>query len=79
MHRLLLRDAALRSALEMNAVPHRTTIERRLKHPLPEAEAQVAVIGQFNLKEVEPDVTQPQASAIDGRMYEARGPKWHKE
>lgn len=77
LHRLLLHDAALRRALKMDAVPHRTTIERRLKQLLPEMEAQVAAIGQRIIREVEPDETQPQTSAIDGRMYEAQGPKWH--
>jgi hypothetical protein len=79
LHRLLLRDAALRRALEMEAVPHRTTIERRLKQLLPEMEAQVVRIGQLISQEVAPDETQPQTSAIDGRMYEAQGPKWHKK
>ncbi|MCA1617653.1 MAG: hypothetical protein LC729_04700 [Acidobacteria bacterium] len=77
LHRLLLRDEALRRALEFDPVPHRTTLERRLKKLLPEMEAQVAAIGQQLVKEVEPDATAPQTSAIDGRMYEAQGPKWH--
>jgi hypothetical protein len=61
------------------SVPHRTTIDRRLKRLLPEAEAQVAALGQQLLAEVKPLATQSQASAIDGRMYEAQGPKWHKK
>ena len=79
LHRLLLHDVALRRALEMEAVPHRTTIERRWQQLLPELEAQVATLGQCIIKEVAPDGTQPPTSAIDGRMYEAQGPKWHKK
>jgi hypothetical protein len=79
LHRLLARDAALRSALGFARVPHRTTIERRLAALLPEAEAQVAALGRQLLAEVRPASGQPQASAIDGRMYEAQGPKWHKK
>jgi hypothetical protein len=60
-------------------VPHRTTIDRRLKRLLPEVEAQVAALGQQLSQEVQPDTAQPQTSAIDGRMYEAQGPKWHKK
>ena len=78
LHRLLCRDEGLRRALGFAAVPHRTTIERRLRSLLPEAEAQVAAMGRRLLEEVRPTATQPQASAIDGRMYEAAGPKWHK-
>jgi hypothetical protein len=59
-------------------VPHRTTIERRLCSLLPEAEAQVQAMGRWLLEAVRPAPAQPQASAIDGRMYEAAGPKWHK-
>jgi hypothetical protein len=78
LHRLLCRDDGLRRALGFQAVPHRTTIERRLRSLLPEAEAQVAAMGRRLLEEVRPTPAQPQASAIDGRMYEAAGPKWHK-
>ena len=78
LHRLLCSDAALRQALGFAAVPHRTTIERRLRSLLPEAEAQVAALGRRLLEEVRPAAGQPQAGAIDGRMYEAAGPRWHK-
>ena len=78
LHRLLCGDEGLRRALGFQAVPHRTTIERRLRSLLPEAEAQVEALGRRLLEEVRPAVAQPQASAIDGRMYEAAGPKWHK-
>ena len=45
---------------------------------MPEAEAQVAALGQQILTEVVPGSDEPQASAIDGRMYQAQGPLWHK-
>ncbi|MCA1613811.1 MAG: hypothetical protein LC800_06610 [Acidobacteria bacterium] len=79
LSRLLRHDAALRQALGFARVPHRTTIERRLRTLLAEAEAQVATLGERIREEVEPPDGLPQASAIDGRMYEARGPKWHKK
>lgn len=79
LYRLLLSDMALRQAIGFMSVPHRTTIDRRLKQLLPEVEAQVAALGRQLSQEVQPDTAQPQTSAIDGRMYEARGPKWHKK
>src|SRR2546423_908399 len=79
LSRLLLRDTALRQAIGFMRVPHRTTIDRRLKRLLPEVEAQVAALGQQLSREVRPATRQPQTSAIDGRMYEAQGPKWHKK
>ncbi|MDQ3806430.1 MAG: hypothetical protein M3416_21685 [Acidobacteriota bacterium] len=78
LHRPLCRDAALRQALGFTRVPHRTTIERRLRSLLPGAEAQVETLGRRLLEEVRPAAAPPQAGAIDGRMYEAAGPKWHK-
>ena len=78
LHKLLTRDAPLRSALGFPRVPHRTTIGRRIAGLLPEAEAQVAALGERLAEEVSPPPGVSQVSAIDGRMYEARGPKWHK-
>lgn len=78
LHHLLCRDTALRQALGFTAVPHRTTLERRLRSLLPEAEAQVEALGRRLLEEVQPAAARPRASAIDGRMYESAGPKWHK-
>lgn len=75
---LLTKDARLRQALGFARVPHRRTLARRLDATLPEAEAQVAALGQQILAEVVPGPDQPQASAIDGRMYQAQGPLWHK-
>jgi hypothetical protein len=75
---LLSKDAMLRQVLGFARVPHRRTIARRLAVTLPEAEAQVHALGQQILVEVEPGPDEPQASAIDGRMYHAQGPLWHK-
>lgn len=74
---LLTKDALLRQALGFARVPHRRTIARRRALTLPEAEAQVHALGQQILVEVEPGPAEPQASAIDGRMYHAQGPLWH--
>jgi len=78
LYTLLSKDALLRQALGFGRVPHRRTIERRLDATLPEAEAQVQALGQRILGEVKPGPDEPQASAIDGRMYQAQGPRWHK-
>ena len=77
LHTLLAKDATLRRALGFVRVPHRRTIGRRLDTTLPEAEAQVQALGHQIVAEVEPRPDQPQASAIDGRMYQAQGPLWH--
>lgn len=73
------KDARLRLTLDFSRVPHRTTIGRRLTNLVPEAEAQIAALGQQILREVKPTAEQSEVSAIDGRMYQARGPKWHKQ
>jgi len=78
LHTLLAKDDGLRQRLGFSRVPHRRTIARRLDATLPEAEAQVQALGQQILGEVEPGPDEPQASAIDGRMYQAQGPRWHK-
>jgi hypothetical protein len=78
LHTLLAKDESLRQRLGFSRVPHRRTIERRLGATLPEAEAQVQALGQQILGEIEPGPDEPQASAIDGRMYQAQGPLWHK-
>src|SRR5918911_5568560 len=46
LRRLLEKDARLRHELGFGSVPHRRTIERRLSSLQPEAEAQVAELGQ---------------------------------
>jgi hypothetical protein len=75
---LLVKDDGLRQRLGFSRVPHRCTMARRLDATLPEAEAQVQALGQRILGAVEPGPDEPQASAIDGRMYQAQGPLWHK-
>lgn len=79
LRRLLIADESLRAALGFAAIPHRRTIERRMQALVPEAEAQVAALGRQIAREVAPAAEQPQASAIDGRMYEAAGPLWHQK
>lgn len=79
LHRLLAHDARLRDELGFGRVPHRRTIERRLQALIPEAEVQIAHTGERIKEEVKPVGGQPQMSAIDGRMYQARGPLWHKQ
>jgi hypothetical protein len=79
LQRLLTKDAALRQALGFAQVPHRRTIERRLQTLVPEAEAQIAALGEQIVHEVPPARGQSQVSAIDGRMYEAQGPLWHTQ
>ena len=79
LYRLVSQDERLREEIELAAVPHRTTVGRRLKKLLPEAEAQVNGLGQQIVTEVKPARGLPAASAIDGRMYQAQGPRWHKQ
>ncbi len=77
LRRLLDKDSYLRRELGFETVPHRRTLERRLNSLQPEAETQVAALGQRIVAEVEPSAEVQVASAIDGRMYKARGPLWH--
>jgi hypothetical protein len=79
LHRLLVEDESLRAALGFASVPHRRTVERRMRSLIPEAEAQVAALGRQVAREVTATEERPQASAIDGRMYEAAGPLWHQK
>jgi hypothetical protein len=75
---LLTKDATLRQVLGFSRVPHRRTLERRLDATLPEAEAQSQALGHPLLGAVEPGPDEPHAAAIDGRLYQAQGPRWHK-
>lgn len=79
LHKLLGKDERLRQALGFKRVPHRTCIGRRLAGLVPEAEQQIALLGQVIVEELKPEPEQSQVSAIDGRMYKAQGPKWHKQ
>jgi hypothetical protein len=74
----LPKDIPLRQRLGFGRVPHRRTLERRLHATWPEAEAQVQALGPQLLGEGELGPDEPPASAIDGRMYQAQGPRWHK-
>jgi hypothetical protein len=78
-HRLLSRDQRLREAMDFVRVPHRITIGRRLNGLVPEAEAQLAALGDVIVDEVQPHADQSPVSAVDGRMYKASGPAWHKK
>jgi hypothetical protein len=78
LHRLPERDARLRQAMGFQRVPHRTCIGRRLSGLVSEAEQQIALLGQAIIAEVKLEPEQSEVSAIDGRMYQARGPKWHQ-
>lgn len=74
--RLLASDEPLRAACGFSRTPHRTTISRRLKALLAVAEEQIGLCGQRIIAEVM--ATQAQTvSALDGRMDEALGAKWH--
>jgi len=79
LHKLLSKDDGLRLLMGFVRVPHRTTIGRRLASLVPDAEAQIAALGQQIIEQVEPQVDQSEVSAIDGRMYKAQGPAWHKK
>ena len=78
LHTLLTKGATPRHALGCDRVPHRRTLERRLAATRPEAEVQVRLLGVQILAEVTSGPEEPQASAIDGRIYQAHGPLWHK-
>jgi hypothetical protein len=78
LHQLLTRDATLRQALGLSRVPDRRTIGRRLVGLREEAEAQISLLGAVIQAEVRPEPEQSAVSAVDGRMYQASGPKWHK-
>lgn len=77
LRKLLTRDDGLRQSLEFVRVPHRTTIGGRLGGLLPEAEAQVQLLGEVLKTQVRPTAKQSPVSVVDGRMYQAPGPKWH--
>lgn len=76
---LLEKDDRLRRALGFCRVPHRTQIGRRLAGLIPEAEQQIVLLGRHLASQIRPAAEQSQLAAIDGRMYEAAGPRWHKK
>ncbi len=76
LHRLLSKDDGLRAACAFEQVPHRKTIGRRLSQLVPAAEEQIRLCGREIIAQIAaPD--ESLTSAIDGRMYQAAGPKWH--
>ena len=79
LHRLLSKDAALLEVLEFPRVPHRTRILRRLKTIVPLAEEQIALFGKTISGATAVVEDHSSVSAIDGRMYQAIGPLWHKK
>lgn len=60
-------------------MPHRTQIGRRLAGLIPEAEQRIVLLGESLAEQVQPPDDRSQLSAIDGRMYKASGPSWHKK
>ena len=78
LRKLLEKDQELCRAMGFARLPHRTCIGRRLSALVPEAEQQIALLGERIVAEVKPAADQSETSAIDGRMYKAQGPKWHK-
>lgn len=76
--RLLQSDLRLLQTCGFQRVPHRTTILRRLKTLTSLAEQQIALVGGKILAKVALEQSQS-VSAIDGRMYQSLGPKWHKK
>ena len=79
LYRLLAADSKLLQALGFDQVPHRRTIERRLQALIPEAEEQIAELGKKIVDKLPQSEQQPQITSIDGRMYKAQGPRWHKK
>jgi hypothetical protein len=79
LRKLLEKDERLRRTLGFSRAPHRTSIGGRLTGLVPEAEGQIAALGQRIIIEVKPEADQSATSALDGRMYQALGPKWHKK
>lgn len=76
LHRLLANDKNLLAACRFPFVPHRKTIGRRLKNLMPEAETEIRLLG--NRIQAAVPAGSSSLSAIDGRMYQAIGSRWHK-
>lgn len=74
---LLTKDEVLRKALGFEQVPHRKTIARRINTLTTIGEQQIAAFGFRILTTFA--IPNQSVSAIDGRMYEALGPLWHKK
>jgi hypothetical protein len=78
LFRLLQADAQLLATCGFSRVPHRTTILRRLKSLTKAAERQISLTGAGILETLAAQESQS-VSAIDGRMYQALGARWHKK
>jgi hypothetical protein len=78
LFRLLQADTGLLLTCGFSRVPHRTTILRRLKSLTKAAERQISLAGTTILETLTAQESQS-VSAIDGRMYQAAGPRWHKK
>ncbi len=79
LFRLLQTDSKLRETCGFARVPHRTTILRRLKSLTRQAEQQISLVGADILATVAGKQESQTVSAIDGRMYQSIGRKWHKK
>lgn len=77
LHLLLTKDPLLRTMLEFETVPHRKTIARRISTLTEIGEQQTAAFGRKILSAFA--LPNQEVSAIDGRMYQAIGPLWHKK
>ena len=77
LHLLLTRDEVLKTVLGFEQVPHRKTIARRISTLTEIGEQQIAAFGKKILATFA--IPNQKVSAIDGRMYEALGPLWHKK
>jgi len=76
LHRLLLNDQDLLAACGFPQPPTRKTIGRRLRRLVPEAETQIQLLGEQICSAL--PAAETFISAIDGRMYQATGSRWHK-
>src|SRR5512132_1813523 len=74
LHTLLVKDPPLRQTLGLVWVPHRRTIERRLRATLPEAEAQVQALGQQILLEVSLAPMRPRRRRLMDGCTKPKGP-----
>ncbi len=77
LHLLLTKDENLRTELGFQKVPHRKPIARRISALTKTGEQQIAAFGFKILTTFA--VPNQEVSAIDGRMYQALGPLWHKK
>ena len=77
LHCLLSKNERLRIALGFQQIPHRKTIARRISALTTLGEEQIAALGDRILSTLA--ISNQAVSAVDGRMYQAIGPLWHKK